>query len=236
MDAEDGETEYQFLRLYFNLRTDSGGFGMNQGGLGTETALCPRHVPIMFFQTLGKNSLIPVSVGLFGGYPAASMPGIWINGTDLWEKLERSDADIPTNTLQLATERTIAGTYLFEHANRITRIAANGDVIVQLAGGGGYGDVLKRDPALVGKDVAGERVSRWTAENVYQVRFVGDTTDVDGEATEAARADAKAQRLAQGRPYAEFVEEWSAKRPPDEALAHFGSWPDGVRSAPVMRI
>jgi N-methylhydantoinase B/oxoprolinase/acetone carboxylase alpha subunit len=237
MDAEDGETEYQFLRLYFNLRTDSGGFGMNQGGLGTETALCPRHVPIMFFQTLGKNSLIPVSVGLFGGYPAASMPGIWINGTDLWEKLERGDADLPTNTLQLATERTIAGSYLFEHANRVTRIAANGDVIVQLAGGGGgYGDVLKRDAGLVAKDVGGERVSRWTAENVYQVRFVGDTTDVDGEATEVARADARAQRLAQGRPYAEFVEEWSAKRPPDEALAHFGSWPDGVRSAPVMRI
>ena len=33
-DTEDAETEYQFLRLFFNLRRDNGGFGKFQGGAG----------------------------------------------------------------------------------------------------------------------------------------------------------------------------------------------------------
>ncbi|HEX4107950.1 MAG TPA: hydantoinase B/oxoprolinase family protein [Solirubrobacteraceae bacterium] len=237
MDVEDGETEYQFLRLYFNLRTDSGGFGTHQGGLGTETALCPRHVPIMFFQTLGKNSLIPVSAGLFGGYPSASMPGIWISGTNLWEKLQQGAQDLPHTTLQLATERSIAGRYAFEHANRVTRIAQNGDVIVQLAGGGGgYGDVLRRDPAAVAADLRGGRISRWTAENLYAVRFLCESTDPDLPATEQARNHVRTERLAQGAPYQEFLAEWSQLRPADEAIAHFGTWPDGVLERPIVRI
>jgi N-methylhydantoinase B/oxoprolinase/acetone carboxylase alpha subunit len=237
MDTEDSETEYQYMRLYFGLRTDSGGFGMNQGGLATETAVCPRHVPIMFFQKIGKNSLIPVSVGLFGGYPSASLPSIWIHNTNLWEKLTRGDTDIPANTLQLATDRAIEGTYTFEHANQMTRVAKNGDVIVQLAGGGGgYGDVLKRDAALVEKDVAAGRVSRWTAENVYAVRFIEDSTAVDEDATASARAATRAERLAHGRPYAEFVAAWQERRPAEAALTYFGSWPDGVATTPIVRI
>jgi N-methylhydantoinase B/oxoprolinase/acetone carboxylase alpha subunit len=238
MDTEDAETEYQFMRLFFNLRQDSGGYGMNQGGLATETALCPRHVPIMFFQKIGKNSHIPVSVGLFGGYPSASIPGIWIQGTDLWEKLASGDDDLPTTAVQLATERSIKGEYVFEHATQSTRMAQNGDVIVQLGGGGGgYGDVLKRDAGAVGKDVAAGRVSRWAAESVYGVRFVSDfDDDVDYEATEEARQAIKADRLAQGRPFDEFLAGWQNQRPDEEALTYFGNWPDGVANRPIMRI
>lgn len=237
MDAEDGETEYQFMRLYFNLRTDSGGFGMNEGGQGAETALCPRNVPTMFFSSVGKNSMFPVSVGLFGGYPSSSIPGIWINKTDLWEKLGRGDNDIPSTTLELATRRTIGGEYHFEHANRITRMALDGDVIVQIAaGGGGFGDVLKRDAELVAKDLAAGNITRWTAENVYHVRFFGDTTDYDPVATEQARATARADRLSTGQPAAEFLAEWSTLRPAEEATSHFGSWPDGIANKPLMRI
>jgi hypothetical protein len=32
------------------------------------------------------------------------------------------------------------------------------------------------------------------------------------------------------------MEEWSKLRPTDEALAFFGSWPEGVRDSPVIRI
>lgn len=242
-DVEDSETDYQFLRLYLNLQADSGGFGQYQGGLGSETALCPRHTQTMFFSGASTGTMIPVGLGLFGGYPAANRPGIWIHDTDLWAKMARGDGDIPATTAQLATERAIGGVYHFEHTERPTRVASDGDVIVQLgSGGGGYGDPLKRDPALVAQDLAAGRISRHTAERVYHVRFAGQGpvavqgAVVDQAATDTARGAARAERLAAGRPYAEFEAEWSALRPPPEALTFFGHWPDGAPEQPVVRI
>jgi N-methylhydantoinase B/oxoprolinase/acetone carboxylase alpha subunit len=236
-DVEDSETDYQFLRLYLNLQADSGGFGQHQGGLGSETALCPRHVQTMFYSGASTGTMIPVGLGLFGGYPAANRPGIWIHDTDLWAKMARGDGDIPATSAQLATERAIGGTYYFEHTERPTRVASDGDVIVQLgSGGGGYGDPLKRDPALVAQDAAAGRISRHAAERVYHVRFAADAWAVDPAATDAARRAARAERLAGGRPYAEFEAQWSALRPPPEALAFFGRWPDGAPEQPVVRI
>jgi acetophenone carboxylase len=236
-DTEDAETEYQFLRLFFNLRRDNGGFGKFQGGAGSETAVIPRHVPHMFWSSIGKNSSITNAVGLFGGYPASASPGIWVADTDLWEKLERQDPDVPRDAVELVTGRTVHGRYVFENLNRTVRLSRSGDVIVQFAsGGGGFGDVLERDPEAVMADLRAGLVSEWTAENVYRVRFDPGTTQVDAEATAASRQHARAERLARGKPWDEFIAEWGRLRPSDEALAHFGSWPDGIRDTPVIRI
>jgi N-methylhydantoinase B/oxoprolinase/acetone carboxylase alpha subunit len=236
-DAEDSETEYQFLRLFLNLRCDSGGLGKFQGGAGTETALVPYHVPWFFWQALGKSSNISCSIGLFGGYPSSACPGLWVSGTNLLEKMKRGDADIPANTVEIATARAVKGEYHFEHINRPTRIGRNGDIVVQLAaGGGGYGDVLQRDPARVVADVKAGLVSDWTAENIYCVRYDPTTFLVDAEATEQARAAERKRRLQRGKRWDDFVKEWSNLKPAPEALLHFGSWPAGVRETPVMRM
>jgi acetophenone carboxylase len=236
-DAEDAETEYQFLRLFLNLRQDSGGFGKYQGGAGTETALVPYHVPHFFWQGLGKSSSISCSIGLFGGYPSSACPGIWVRNTNLLEKMARGDADLPATAVELATHRPIAGEYVFENINRPTRIGLNGDVVVQFAaGGGGYGDVLQRDPAAVAADLRAGLVSRWTAENVYCVRFDASTARVDELATERAREEERRRRLARAKPWAEFAREWSKLRPDADALKHFGRWPDGMRETPLVRI
>jgi acetophenone carboxylase len=236
-DGEDTETEYQFLRLFFNLREDSGGFGKFQGGAGTETALVPYHVPYFFWQGLGKSSAISCSAGLFGGYPSSACPGIWVRNTNLFEKMNRGDADLPANAVQLATARTIRGDYVFENINRPTRVGMNGDVVVQFAaGGGGYGDVLLRDPAAVMADVRAGLISRWTAENVYAVRFDAETLRLDEEATQRARDEERRRRLARGKTWDAFHAEWSALRPDADALKHFGSWPDGIRETPLVRI
>lgn len=236
-DAEDTETEYQFLRLFLNLREDSGGFGKHQGGAGTETALVPYHVPYFFWQGLGKSTSIPCSTGLFGGYPSSACPGIWVRNTDLLEKMARGDRDLPSNAVDLATARTIHGEYVFENMNRPTRVGMNGDVIVQFAaGGGGYGDVLLRDPAQVMADVRSGLVSRWTAEHVYCVRFDPVTLDVDAAATAGARDEERRRRLTRGKRWDEFLAEWQTMRPEADALKHFGRWPDGVRETPLVRI
>ena len=58
-----------------------------------------------------------------------------------------------------------------------------------MAGGGGYGDPLDRDPALVLQDVVEEKVSRAHAEEAYGVVIArGPQPSVDAAATAALRA------------------------------------------------
>lgn len=227
-DVEDSETEYQFLRLFFRLRRDNGGFGTWRGGAGTESALVPRHVPSMPWNQRSRNAKITCALGLFGGYPSSASFGIHVRNTDLWEKMARGDVQIPNDSVTLATERTISGEYLFEHPSRPRRIGMNGDIIVHLSGaGGGYGDVLKRDPNHVIDDLKSAMISDWTARNVYHVRYHPQSLEVDQEATRKARAGERQARLKRGKPWKEFMDHWSKLKPPEEALAYFGSWPDG---------
>jgi acetophenone carboxylase len=227
-DVEETETEYQVMRLFFRLRRDNCGFGAWRGGAGSEVALVPRHVPAMRWNQRSRNAKITCALGLFGGYPSSSCIGIGVKETDLWEKMARGDNDLPAGSLDLATERTVAGQYLFEHPSRSGRIGRSGDIIVHLAGGGGgYGDVLRRDPHRVLEDLEAGLISDWTVRNVYCVRYDPETLEIDEGATSVARAAERGERLQRGKPWAEFMAEWSAQRPPDEALAHFGSWPEG---------
>jgi N-methylhydantoinase B/oxoprolinase/acetone carboxylase alpha subunit len=235
-DAEDFESEYQFLRLYHRLREDSGGFGMWQGGAGIETALVVRHVPSVSFMSIGKSAYCSVAVGLFGGYPSASNPGVWVRQSGLWDRLQHGE-QAPHSTADLLAAWNELGQVLLEHPNRPTRTAQNGDIIVQMAaGGGGYGDVLERDPNSVLGDVKAGLITAWTAENVYQVRFDHETLALDLAATEAARQAERQARLTRGKPWDEFTSEWNELRPAPEALRFFGRWPDGMPEKPIERI
>ena len=151
--------------------------------------------------------------------------------------MKRGDADLPKNAIELVTERSVKGDYVFENINRPTRIGLNGDIVVQFAaGGGGYGDVLLRDPAMVVADVRAGLVSRWTAENVYCIRFDPESLLVDETATTAARAAERTRRLERAKPWKEFEKDWAKQKPDADALKHFGTWPDGVRETPLVRI
>ncbi len=70
-----------------------------------------------------------------------------------------------------------------------------GDVFLHIgAGGGGYGDPLDRDPALVLADVVEERLTAEYAEQVYGVVIDPATATVDPAATEAKRKALRAGR------------------------------------------
>ena len=74
--------------------------------------------------------------------------------------------------------------------------------------GGGYGDVLERDPEAVMADVEAGYLSGETAREIYFVVYDPDTLAVDAAATQAARDAERQARLAARRPYREFVSEW----------------------------
>ncbi|MDY7037551.1 MAG: hypothetical protein SV375_15485 [Thermodesulfobacteriota bacterium] len=63
-----------------------------------------------------------------------------------------------------------------------------------------------------------------------------ETLAIDYEKTEKLRQAERKKRLGRGKPYEEFEKEWLLKKPPEEILGVYGSWPDAKLVAPIMRI
>ena len=95
---------------------------------------------------------------------------------------------------------------------------------------------LDRDPAAVVQDVRADRISAWTAREVFGVLYDTESLIVDEDATRDARQAHRARRLERGRPYAEFIADWERRLPPDDALKYFGEWPSGAPNRDVVRI
>ena len=73
------------------------------------------------------------------------------------------------------------------------------------------------------------------AEHIYQVVWDPERKRVDAAATAQRRAGERHARIARGRPYEEFEAEWLQRKPPEEILTWYGSWPDAKRLEPLMR-
>jgi acetophenone carboxylase len=121
-DLEDTENEFQFLHLLARLNKDSCGFGKYRGGAGTDVVYMVNYVDWAFYNCAMKGSKVRNCIGLFGGYPPSSLPGIEVIHTDVWEKMKRGDKDLPSNTMQLVSERTIQGEYKIGSMNRETHL------------------------------------------------------------------------------------------------------------------
>jgi len=74
----------------------------------------------------------------------------------------------------------------------LTRLAPGDVVIMDAAGGGGYGDPLEREPELVARDVREGYVTAERAREDYGVVVDPETGEVDAAATESLRRDRRA--------------------------------------------
>lgn len=235
-DVELVENEFPLLIPISQHWKDSCGHGKFRGGVGTAQLWVAHHVPMVFMMAIADNSKIQTPQGLFGAYAPCTIPGIGVRGADLVERLAAGDAmDLDITTL--LTDHTVGGAWEVEFQGRTVRPYNQGDVVTIgfATGGAGYGDPLERDPAMVEEDLLNGTVSEWAAEHIYRVAWDAEKQRVDAEATETRRAEEREARLARGRPYGEFVAEWSQKKPPEEILAYYGSWPDAKALAPIMR-
>ncbi|MDB5572681.1 MAG: 5-oxoprolinase [Hyphomicrobiales bacterium] len=171
-DVERNEQVAPLFYIHRRLARDTGGAGRQRGGLSAEVALTLAVDDAMaLVMTHGAES--PNSRGLAGGWPGAT-----IVQTMGWKAVERGvrvshDAEVfgPKPGLMKMTNRD-----LFE---------------VSWQGGGGWGDPLARDPALVAADVADDLVSEQAAREAYGVVLADG--GVDAEATQETRS---AMRLA----------------------------------------
>ena len=148
------------------LRCDSGGEGTTRGGLGLRREIRLLEGEARYSVLSDRAVLPPFGVG--GAGPAAPVK----------VTLERDGGEI-----EFATPGKVTG-----------HLITAGDVVVmQSAGGGGYGEPLARDPVRVRRDVEAGYVSAERAHTGYGVVFT-PAGDVDAAATAAERSRLAAAR------------------------------------------
>ncbi|CCH78285.1 putative 5-oxoprolinase [Nostocoides japonicum T1-X7] len=226
------EEDVPFLQLISKrIKRDNQAFGKYRGGMGYEIAVAAKGTPMWGFATVSSGSKFPAVPGLFGGYGCPTIPLAKIKGTNVFETLRERPELFEFDYERLMNERPFPDAhYSTHHLGMGFELAAEGEMYMICQGsGGGYGDVLERDPAAVVADVEAGYLSVGQAENVYRVVFDSETLAVDEEATAAARADEREARRRRSRPYAEFVADWVTDEPPAN-VPYYGSWgPDNER-------
>jgi len=232
VDVEHEEALNPYLVEYSNLAPDNAGPGKYQGGAGMSYGVRLRNTPGFYMQTFGLASRFPTNSGLFGGYAANVRPGIRIQAGKGKHPAKEGLSFSPRNEFDLLSMAKEAGVEVqLTPAQQLGTVFHDGDFVgVTGPGGAGYGDVLEREPEAVAADVAKGVISRWTAENVYCVVFA-DEQQLDLQATLARRTEERKRRLAEAKPYAAFMAQWSKLRPPDEALVLYGDFPGSDISA-----
>ncbi|MFD8158051.1 hydantoinase B/oxoprolinase family protein [Streptomyces malaysiensis] len=184
-DVEMNEMLYPVLYLWKRLNIASAGHGAHRGGLGLEFAWTLHGAPSAM-QTVFAPSAQVVADGYGGGLPG---------GGSGHEILRRSNiagllaaGTVPTDdSLACDTRDPLA-------INQSSVQVSAGDVFVQwIAGGGGYGDPLLRDPRRVAEDVRDAYITDHTASAVYGVVLADGA--VDAAATARTREAMRAARI-----------------------------------------
>lgn len=210
-DAEVWEQQMPQIWLAREIRKDGGGAGKYRGGNGIHSLyLIPDGADI----EMGSFGSPPIfsSAGLMGGYPA-SMLRVWVGtGTQLPEliagggRLPGGEGDDPGEPEFI---RDLGGDWeCVPGQNLPARSLPSQSLFSVVSGdGGGYGDPLERDPALVVRDLDNGLTSLRTAQDVHGVvvaRPAGQAHTVDEQATWDLRAAKRRQRLERAVPAAEY--------------------------------
>ncbi len=237
-NVEDIENEFPMIAVLSNHWKDSCGHGKYRGGVGTIQVCVTHHMPTLLHFAYSGNSRFQPTQPLFGGYVPPTEPGIAVIDSDIMEKMAAGDPDLKLELRDLLKKRSIKGKWIFKYCARATSQFKKGDVFTFAfaAGGAGYGDVLDRDPELVMQDLKDELISDWSAENIYKIAYDKKRLRVDKEKTNELRQEEKRSRLKRGKPYAAFEKKWLKKKPPEDSLRFYGSWPDAKVITPIQRI
>ncbi len=225
-EQEVMEEEVPFLQLVSKrLVRDNQGFGKYRGGMGYEMIVASRGTPNWGFMTVTSGSKFSSITGMFGGYGCPAYPLSIVKGINIYDIIRDDPTQFDLSIERVMNEQPFeGGSYQTAHMGLQFDVAKEGELyMISQGSGGGYGDVLERDPELVMEDLQLDRISADTATNMYGVVWNPETFVVDVEGTARARAEARKARIARGTPYNEFVEEFVTEEPPADLL-YYGSW------------
>jgi len=236
-DVELMENEFPLLIPFSQHWKDSCGAGKHRGGVGTVQLWVAHQAPQVLLMAIADNSKLQTPQPLFGGYAPCTVPGIGVRGPRLIERLAAGDG-LDLDLSALIQPGALDGHTEIEFMGRSIRPYDAGDVMTFAfsAGGAGYGDPLEADPEEVAADFRDGLISDWSMREIYRVVYDPvDHTVLVAETEEARRAE-RDRRRSRDRSWEEFAAEWERLSPPPELLTWFGSWPEGVAAAPLMRM
>ena len=172
-EQEIVEDDVPFLQLISKrIKRDNQGFGKYRGGMGYEVAVAAKGTPLWGFATVFERVEVPL-----GSRPVRRLrlpqPTRW----------RRSRASTSSSKLQddpstwsfdfetlMNTQPFPEARYSTHHMGMGFELADEGEVYMICQGsGGGYGDVLDREPEAVLADVAAGYLSPETARDIYLV-------------------------------------------------------------------
>lgn len=229
VDAEDAEYHERNFPFVYIVRTkgrDSCGFGKYRGGSGMEYVYVIGDTPYWVTLNIACGLNFPAAAGLFGGYQGSTGAYHRIMNSKFFEQAKEGKIRLQVKVDDLMKEALIEGEYSFHKRAIGMEQMKKGDIVHAFsAGGGGYGDVLERDPEAVMGDIRQNILTHSTAQNVYIVVYNPETLEVDHERTEEMRREEKERRKQRGKRYEDFEKEWLEKKPPEEWIKWFGPWP-----------
>jgi N-methylhydantoinase B len=191
-DVERIEMQYPFLYFTRSHNPDGSGFGQYRGGLGSYRIYMIYGSQDCSVDYKPYGGVAQGGFGLAGGYPT----GIGATRVMVEAGLESLDkvktGSQPTGAAMRAGEWGKS----FFPAGVPERIPLpEGSLLVDyVAGGGGFGDPIDRDPQAVLKDFGRGWVSREIAQRIYGVVLSSDGRRIDNPATEARRGEIRDQR------------------------------------------
>jgi len=223
LETEWFEKDLPYLFLFRKHAVDSGGAGKYRGGCGMESAFFAHNIQFGLTTSVGAGVKTPGCLGLFGGYGMTNGPGVFVWKSNV-EELIKDGKPLPKSRQEVI--EMVDGERVISSKNMPMRNFSTGDVLTtQNCGGGGYGDVLERDPHLVIEDLRTGVISHWMAEKVYQIAYDKTNLILHEERTEKLRKAERKKRARRGKPYEAFMREWAKLKPKNEVLEHFGPWP-----------
>jgi N-methylhydantoinase B len=206
-DAESEETLLPIMHFTRLHRPDSGGFGKFRGGTGVESVTMIYGSSDISINHPAAGKRIPGNQGLFGGYPGCSSFLDWMVDTNIAEVIENK-APIPSAGQSLTD--TLKGDFRTGPVCMTSgsRKLKTGDIVhtTTNGGGGGLGDPIERDPALIVKDIINKVATPEVAQKIYAVAINPETLEIDYEKTERLRAERRRERLEQGIPGIKYLE------------------------------
>ncbi|HKY93600.1 MAG TPA: hydantoinase B/oxoprolinase family protein, partial [Nevskiaceae bacterium] len=180
------------------------GWGKYRAGMGYEQIATARGTGFWGFMTGCEGSKFPSAQGLFGGYSCPSYQLCKIKNINIFLELEKNPRIVEEfDIVRLMNERPIpGGKYTSNDMGMTFELCADGEIYMICQGsGGGYGDVLERDPEAVMKDLREDLMSHWAAKEIYFVVYDEEQLVVDVAATNAARDAERKRRVARSKPF-----------------------------------
>ena len=227
-EAEAAEENLPFVCVMSKkIWPDNVGFGKYRGGAAYQYGMMRFGDQPFGFQSITGGSFFPSTQGLFGGYACPTYAVCRIRGKNLFNVFKEQPELFNADMFQLMNDQNIEGaTYESLKMAVPFELYSEGELFMTSQGaGGGYGDVLERDTALIIKDLEEGVISHETATDLYHLVYNASNLVVDEAATVKARNAERQARLARGQSWDEFVAEHVRDEPP-EGIQYFGSWND----------